>query len=47
MTIALASLLRRLATRAARGLCTGSGRFAVIVGIAVAIASSAHAGPAP
>jgi hypothetical protein len=43
MTIALASLLRRLATLAARGLCTGSGRFAVIVGIAVAVASSAPA----
>jgi pimeloyl-ACP methyl ester carboxylesterase len=43
MTVSLVSLLRRIA----RGLCTASGRFAVIVGIAVAIGSSAHAAVAP
>ena len=47
MTIALVSLLRRLAACATRGLCTASGRIAVVVGIAVAIASSAHASVAP
>lgn len=47
MTLALVSLLRRLAACATRGLCTASGRFAVVVGIAVAIASSAHASVAP
>ena len=43
MTVSLVSLLRRIA----RGLCTAPGRFAIIVGIAVAIGSSAHAAQAP
>ena len=47
MTIALVSLLRNLAVRLACGLSTASGRFALVVGIAVAIASSAHAAAAP
>ena len=47
MTIAFVSLLRQLAVRFAQGLCTASGRLAVIVGIAAAIASSAHAAVAP
>jgi hypothetical protein len=42
MTIALVSFLRRLAARATAAACAASGRFAVIVGIAVAIGSSAH-----
>ena len=42
MTIALVSFLRRLAARATAAACTASGRLAVIVGIAVAIGSSAH-----
>lgn len=47
MTTTLVSFLRRLAARATAALCTASGRFAVIVGIAVAIGSSAHAAVAP
>jgi len=47
MNPSFVSLLRGLAVRAARGLCTASGRFAVIVGIAVAMLSSAHAAAAP
>jgi pimeloyl-ACP methyl ester carboxylesterase len=43
MTTSLLSLIRRLGTRLDRGLCKGSSRFALIVGIAVAIAGSAHA----
>jgi pimeloyl-ACP methyl ester carboxylesterase len=43
MTSLLLSLIRRLAAHARQRLCTGSGRFALIVGIAVAIGNSAHA----
>jgi pimeloyl-ACP methyl ester carboxylesterase len=47
MTTALFSQLRRLAAHVARGLCSASGRIAIIIGIAAAIASSAHAAVAP
>ncbi len=43
MTANLISLFRRLVACAHRGLCKGSTRFAIVVGIAVAIGSSAHA----
>ena len=39
----IANLLRRIAAFVARNACKGSSRFALIVGIAVAIAGSAHA----
>jgi len=47
MRIALVSLLGRLTGCATRGLGSASGRFAIVVGIAVAIGSSAHAAAAP
>jgi len=47
MTTPLVRFLRRLAAWATGTLCTASGRVAVIVGIAVAIGSSAHAAAAP
>jgi pimeloyl-ACP methyl ester carboxylesterase len=46
MTSIAVSLLRRLAARALRHLCSAPGRFAVVVGIAVALGSSAHAAAA-
>ena len=43
MTNSVLPLLRQAAACARRALCTAGGRFAIIVGIAVAIAGSAHA----
>ena len=43
MTHAFLPLMRRAAAYAHRSFCTGSMRFAVVVAIVVAVATSAHA----